>query len=57
MPTHGAQSGLEDESVALACDGLKRVSGPSKLGNFHDVPMLFFEGRHIRKQPRATLDV
>src|SRR5262249_26591110 len=41
---------LEDERVSLAFDGLKRVPGPSKLGDFHYVPVLFSEGRQIRKQ-------
>jgi predicted RecB family nuclease len=48
---------LEDESVSLAFDGLKRVPGPSKLGNFHYVPVLFFEGRQVHKQQRALVDV
>lgn len=48
---------LEDAHFSLVFDGLKRVPGPSKLGDFHYVPMLFFEGRQIRKQQRALLDV
>jgi predicted RecB family nuclease len=48
---------LDDEQVSLAFDGLKRVPGPSKLGDFHYVPVLFFEGRQVRKQQRALLDV
>jgi predicted RecB family nuclease len=48
---------LEDEHVSLAFDGLKRVPGPSKVGDFHYVPVLFFEGRQVRKQQRALLDV
>src|SRR5262245_16709096 len=48
---------LEDERVSLAFDGLKRVPGPSKLGDFHYVPVLFAEGRQVRKQQRALLDV
>src|SRR6185369_5603178 len=47
----------EDEHVSLAFDGLKRVPGPSKLGDFHYVPVLFAEGRQVRKQQRALLDV
>src|SRR5262245_43529076 len=48
---------LEDQHVSLAFDGLKRVPGPSKLGDFHYVPVLFFKGRQARKQQRALLDV
>src|SRR4029077_15686130 len=48
---------LEDDQIALAFDGLKRVPGPSKLGDFHYVPVLFSEGRKTRKQQRALLDV
>jgi predicted RecB family nuclease len=36
---------------------LQRVPGPSKLGDFHYVPVLFCGGRQIRKQQRALLDV
>ena len=36
---------LEDDLVSLDFDGLKKVDGPSKLGDFHYVPMLFHEGR------------
>jgi predicted RecB family nuclease len=48
---------LEDEHVSLTFDGLKRVPGPSKLGDFHYVPVLFVAGRKLRKQQRALLDV
>jgi len=48
---------LEDELVSLAFDGLQRVSGPSKLGDFYYIPVLFTEGQKIHKQPRVLLDV
>jgi hypothetical protein len=48
---------LEDEHVSLTCDGLQQVPGPSKLGNFHYIPVLFAEGRQIRKEQRALLGV
>src|SRR5260370_2747923 len=48
---------LEDERESLTFDGLKRVPGPSKLGDFHYVPVLFSEARPVRKQQRALLDV
>jgi predicted RecB family nuclease len=48
---------LDDEHVSLACDGLQRVPGFSKLGDFHYVPVLFSEGRQVGAQQRALLDV
>jgi predicted RecB family nuclease len=48
---------LEDEQMFLVFDGLKRMPGPSKLGDFHYVPVLFSEARQVRKQQRALLDV
>jgi predicted RecB family nuclease len=48
---------LEDEQISLAFDGLKRLPGASKLGDFHYIPVLFFEGRQLRRQQRALLDV
>src|SRR5271157_3815131 len=43
---------LEDDLLSLVFDGLKRVDGPSKLGDFHYVPMLFHEGRKVGKEQR-----
>jgi predicted RecB family nuclease len=48
---------LEDERVSLTFDGLKRMTGSSKLGDFHYVPVMFSESRQIRKQQRTLLDV
>src|SRR4051812_2553640 len=48
---------LEDDSLSLHFDGLKRVDGPSKLGNFHYVPVLFHGGRQVRKEQRLLLAV
>src|SRR5581483_553396 len=48
---------LEDDHVSLAFDGLKRVPGPSKLGDFHYVPVLFHESRQVRKEQRLLLEV
>jgi hypothetical protein len=35
---------LQDDSCSLRFEGLMRVAGPSKLGDFHYVPMLFHGG-------------
>jgi predicted RecB family nuclease len=48
---------LEDDQVSLVFDGLKRVDGPSRLGDFHYIPVLFSEGRRIRKAQRLLLDL
>jgi predicted RecB family nuclease len=48
---------LEDEVVSFHFDGLKRVDGPSKLGDFHYVPVLFHEAEQVRKEQRLLLEV
>jgi len=48
---------LEDDLLSLKIDGLKKLAGPSKLGNFHYVPMLFHEGRKVGKEQRVLLEV
>jgi hypothetical protein len=48
---------LEEDSVSLSFDGLKRVGGLSKLGNFHYVPMLFDAPRKLGKEQRVLLEV
>jgi len=48
---------LGDDLLSLCFDGLKRVDGPSKLGDFHYVPMLFHEGRKVGKEQKLLLEV
>jgi predicted RecB family nuclease len=48
---------LEDDLMSLRFDGLKRVDGSSKLGDFHYVPMLFHEGRKVGKAERLLLEL
>jgi predicted RecB family nuclease len=48
---------LEDNALALRCDGLKRMAGESKLGDFHYLPMLFHEGRQVKKEQKLLVDV
>lgn len=48
---------LADDSFDLHLDGLKRADGPSKLGDFHYVPMLFQEGERVRCESRLLLEV
>ena len=46
---------VEDGPFCLALDGLKQVPGESTLGAFHYIPMLYYEGRHIRREQRFML--
>ena len=48
---------LDDDLFSLSFDGLKRVDGPSKLGDFQYVPMLFHEARNVGKQQRLLLEL
>jgi predicted RecB family nuclease len=48
---------LEDDALALQFDGLKRMEGASKFGDFHYVPVLFHESRQIKKEQRLLLEV
>jgi predicted RecB family nuclease len=48
---------LEDDLLSLSFDGLKRVDGPSKLGDFHYVPMLFHEGQKVGEEQRLLLEL
>jgi len=48
---------LEDDFVSLNFDGLKKADGPSKLGDFHYIPMLFIEGEKVPKEERSLLEV
>ena len=48
---------LDDEWLFLVFDGLKRVDGSSKLGDFHYIPMLFYEGRKVGNEQRLLLSI
>jgi predicted RecB family nuclease len=48
---------LEDGLFSLRFDGLKKVEGASKLGDFHYLPMLFHEGRQVGKVQRRLLEL
>jgi predicted RecB family nuclease len=56
-PAYVLDAILEDGAFSLRFDGLKRVDGPSKLGDFHFVPMLFHGGGSVRKEQRRLLEV
>jgi hypothetical protein len=46
---------IEDDQTSLRFDGLVRVEGASRLGDFHFVPVLCQEGLTIRRQARQLL--
>jgi predicted RecB family nuclease len=48
---------LEDDVLSVSFDCLKRVDGPSKLGDFHYLPMLFHEARKVAKEQRLLLEL
>lgn len=47
----------EDDFFCLTLDGLKRVPGPSRLGAFHYVPVLFHGGEKVRREQRLLLEL
>ena len=44
---------FEDDLFCLKIDGLKKVPGPSRLGAFHYVPVLFHGGEKVRREQTA----
>ena len=48
---------VRDGTLSLRWDGLKRIDGPSRLGSFHYVPILFSEGEKIRRDQRWFLEL
>lgn len=48
---------LEDDLFCLKIDGLKRVPGPSRLGPFHYVPVLFHGGEKVGREQRLLLEL
>jgi predicted RecB family nuclease len=56
-PSYVLRATLEDDLLSLRFDGLKRVNGPSKLGDFHYVPILFHEGQRVGKKQRLLLEL
>ena len=48
---------LEDATISLSFDGLKKAPGLSKLGDLHYIPMLFHGENKIRKEHRLMLEI
>src|SRR6266498_6052434 len=56
-PLFVLETTVEDDLLSLSFDGLKRVPGPSNLGEFLYIPMLFHEGQQVRKEERLLLEL
>jgi predicted RecB family nuclease len=48
---------LDDQPWLLRFDGLKKVDGPSELGDFHYVPLLFHEKPGVGKNQKLLLEL
>ena len=48
---------LHTKYVSLSFDGLKKEEGKSEIGNFHYIPLLFYENYNIKKNQRLLLDL
>ena len=48
---------LEDESLSLRFDALKRAPGPSRLGDHHFLPVLHDPGEKVGRQQKVLLAV
>jgi predicted RecB family nuclease len=44
-------------SLSIKLDGLRRVQGPSRLGDFHYIPILFVAGEKIHLEQRRLLEI
>jgi predicted RecB family nuclease len=54
---HILNATLEDDHVSIRFDGLRRVAGPSTLGTFHYLPMLFHASERQIPELKALLEV
>jgi predicted RecB family nuclease len=48
---------LEDDSMSLRLDALKRVDGASNLGDYHYLPVLHVHGEKVGRQQKVLLAV
>src|SRR5262249_37573483 len=56
-PSLLADATLEDESLSLRFDALKRAPGPSQLGEHHFLPVLHHDGEKVGRQQKVLLAV
>jgi len=50
-------STVEFDDLSLCCDALKKAKGQSRLGGYHYVPVLVYEGEKIRAEQKRVLQV
>jgi predicted RecB family nuclease len=48
---------VEDDTLCVHFDALLKKAGPSRLGDFHYVPVLFHEAEQFRDQQRSLLEL
>lgn len=48
---------LEDDALAIHFDALQKEVGPSRLGDFHYIPVLFHEAERLRRPQRELLEL
>jgi predicted RecB family nuclease len=48
---------IESDPLSIRVDALKRVPGPSDVGDFHYIPMLFGEGGKARQSQKRILEI
>ena len=48
---------VEDENFSVCFDGLQKEAGPSLLGNFHYIPVLFHEAEKPRRLQKDLLEL
>jgi predicted RecB family nuclease len=48
---------LETEQMSVRFDALQKVDGPSSLGGFHYLPVLFHEGEKLTREQRSLLEL
>ena len=48
---------IEFGDLSIFCDALKRVTGVSRLGAFHYVPVLVYDGKRIRPEHKGMLEI
>jgi predicted RecB family nuclease len=48
---------IENDLLSIRVDALKRVPGPSDIGDFHYIPILFGEGGKARQSQKRALEL
>jgi predicted RecB family nuclease len=51
------ESAFEDDRMSIGIDGLQRVSGESRIGPYHYIPVYFHEDARVGPEQRTVLGV